>query len=106
MLERARAAGVDRRGRRRDDGAQAAEALALAERARGRRTPASASIRTRPAARPADLDELRRLLGHERAVAVGETGLDYFRDYAPHEAQRTLFERAARARRASWASPS
>jgi TatD DNase family protein len=39
------------------------------------------------------LDELRELLGHERAVAVGETGLDYFRNYAPHEAQRALFAR-------------
>jgi TatD DNase family protein len=39
------------------------------------------------------LDELRQLLGHKRAVAVGETGLDYFRNYAPHEAQRTLFAR-------------
>jgi TatD DNase family protein len=28
----------------------------------------------------------------ERAVAVGETGLDYYRDYAPREAQRTAFE--------------
>ena len=33
------------------------------------------------------------LLGHRRAVAVGETGLDYFRDYAPRDAQRRLFER-------------
>lgn len=38
------------------------------------------------------LDELRELLGHERAVAVGETGLDYFREYASHEAQHALFE--------------
>ena len=30
---------------------------------------------------------------HERAVAVGETGLDYFRDYAPRPVQRDLFER-------------
>jgi len=41
----------------------------------------------------ARLDELRRLLGHERAVAVGETGLDFFRDYAPRDDQRRLFER-------------
>jgi TatD DNase family protein len=41
---------------------------------------------------PADLDELRELLNHPRAVAVGETGLDYFRDYAPHDAQQRLFE--------------
>jgi TatD DNase family protein len=37
--------------------------------------------------------ELRDLLGHGRAVAVGETGLDFYRDYAPRDAQRELFER-------------
>jgi len=45
------------------------------------------------AAPAAALEELRRLQAHERVVAVGETGLDYFRDYAPHEAQRDLFRR-------------
>ena len=39
-----------------------------------------------------DLAELRRLLGADGAVAVGETGLDYFRDYAPRQDQRRLFE--------------
>jgi TatD DNase family protein len=39
------------------------------------------------------LDELRELLADERAVAVGETGLDFYRDYAPRERQRELFER-------------
>ena len=39
------------------------------------------------------LDELRELLADDRAVAVGETGLDYFRDYAPRERQRDLFVR-------------
>jgi TatD DNase family protein len=38
------------------------------------------------------LGELRELLSHPKAVAVGETGLDYFRDYAPHGAQRRLFD--------------
>ncbi len=37
--------------------------------------------------------ELCGLLGHDRAVAVGETGLDFFRDYAARDAQRRLFER-------------
>lgn len=38
------------------------------------------------------VQEIRDLLGHERAVAVGETGLDFFRDYAPRAAQLRLFE--------------
>jgi TatD DNase family protein len=41
----------------------------------------------------ARLPELRELLAHGRAVAVGETGLDYYRDYALREAQMELFER-------------
>jgi TatD DNase family protein len=39
------------------------------------------------------LDELRNLLADERAVAVGETGLDFYRDYAPRQRQRDLFAR-------------
>ena len=38
------------------------------------------------------VDELRELLQHEQAIAVGETGLDYFRDRAPRDRQRRLFE--------------
>jgi TatD DNase family protein len=38
-----------------------------------------------------DLDALRALLSHPRAVAVGETGLDYFRDRAPRDRQAALF---------------
>jgi len=37
------------------------------------------------------LDELRELLADERAVAVGETGLDFYRHYAPRDRQRELF---------------
>jgi TatD DNase family protein len=36
------------------------------------------------------LDELETLLASPRAVALGEIGLDYFRDRAPHPAQREL----------------
>jgi TatD DNase family protein len=39
------------------------------------------------------VDELVELLGHPRAVAVGETGLDYFHDLAPRPLQRQLFDR-------------
>ena len=41
----------------------------------------------------ADVAEVRGLLAHPKAVAVGETGLDWFRDYAPRDAQRRLFDR-------------
>jgi TatD DNase family protein len=38
-----------------------------------------------------ELAALRDLHAHPKAVAVGETGLDWFRDYAPRDDQRRLF---------------
>jgi TatD DNase family protein len=38
-----------------------------------------------------DLGELRELLSHPKAVAIGETGLDWYRDYAPRVDQRRIF---------------
>ena len=38
------------------------------------------------------VEELRELLGHARAVAVGETGLDYHYGADRRDEQRTLFE--------------
>ena len=38
-----------------------------------------------------EVDELATLFSHPKAVAVGETGLDHFRDYAPHDRQLELF---------------
>ena len=37
--------------------------------------------------------ELRALHAHPEVVAVGECGLDYFRDLSPRPAQRRAFER-------------
>ena len=39
----------------------------------------------------ADVAAVRELLAHPRALAVGETGLDWYRDYAPRARQRQLF---------------
>jgi TatD DNase family protein len=38
------------------------------------------------------LDELEPLLAHPKAVAVGETGLDFYRNLSPRDRQRMVFE--------------
>ena len=93
VLERAREAGVDRVIVVATRIAGAHDALALAEQHEG--VYACLGVHPHNANEPDvdRLDELRTLLAHERAVAVGETGLDYFREYAPHDAQQLLFDR-------------
>jgi TatD DNase family protein len=39
----------------------------------------------------ADLAELRALAAHERCAAIGESGLDFYRDTAPHGDQERAF---------------
>jgi len=39
----------------------------------------------------ATAEEIRRLGGHEKVRAIGETGLDFYRDYATPEDQRRAF---------------
>jgi TatD DNase family protein len=41
---------------------------------------------------PADLDEIERAAADPKVRALGETGLDYYRDYAPRPDQRRAFE--------------
>ncbi len=93
VVARARAAGVERIVSVGSGLESCRETLAIAGREEG--VFAALGIHPHQAADEAAgrLDELRELLGHERAVAVGETGLDFYRDYAPHDRQRELFER-------------
>jgi TatD DNase family protein len=93
VIERARKAGVERIVAVGSGIESCRNALALAERNEG--VYAALGIHPHQAAgeEAARLPELVELLGHERAVAVGETGLDFFRDYAPHAEQLLLFER-------------
>jgi TatD DNase family protein len=92
ILARAREAGVDRVIVVATSIAGAHEALALAEQHDG--VYASLGIHPHEAAGPdaVRVEELLPLLSQNRAVAVGEMGLDYFRDYAPRDVQRELFE--------------
>jgi len=93
VLARAEAAGVERVVAVATTLAGAREALALAERHGGVYACLGIHPHEAGSVESSEVDGLRPLLEHPRAVAVGETGLDYFRDYAPREAQRALFER-------------
>ncbi|RMH93830.1 hydrolase TatD [Lysobacter pythonis] len=94
VLERARAAGVGRMivtGASRE---HSPEALALARRHRGELF-ATAGVHPHHAAEyTAECDaEMRALHAQPEVVAVGECGLDYFRDFSPRPMQRKAFER-------------
>jgi TatD DNase family protein len=93
LVARARSAGVDRIVAVGSGLDSCRETLAIA--GRERRVWAALGIHPHQAGGPdaERLDELRQLLADERAVAVGETGLDFYRDYAPRDRQRELFRR-------------
>lgn len=89
VLARARAAGVARVISVGSGLASCAATLELAEREDG--VFAALGFHPHQAGEQSDLGALRELLAHPRAVAVGETGLDWFRDYAPRDRQEALF---------------
>jgi TatD DNase family protein len=93
LVSRARAVGVERIVSIGSGLDSCRETLAIAHREPG--VWASLGVHPHQAADPdaERLDELRALLADERAVAVGETGLDFYRDYAPRDHQRELFDR-------------
>jgi TatD DNase family protein len=91
LLAHARAAGVNRVITIGSGIESCRAALAIAERDAG----VFAALGIHPHQAGGDeasaLETLRELLADERAVAVGETGLDFYRDWAPHDRQRRLF---------------
>jgi TatD DNase family protein len=91
IVERAREAGVTRILTVGTTVAASRDALELAERHEG--VYAILGIHPHEAGTNDAVGELRALFEHDRAVAVGETGLDHYRDYAPRDRQRQLFER-------------
>jgi TatD DNase family protein len=91
VLARARTAGVQRCVTVSGSLADAEAAVALTGRFEG--VAAAVGVHPHEAAdAPADyLDQLRRLAGQPKVVAVGETGLDYFYDHSPRDVQRARF---------------
>jgi TatD DNase family protein len=92
LVERARAAGVTRIVTVGTGIDSCRSALAIAEEHEG--VYAALGIDPHKAAKPdaGRVDELRELLDHPKAVAVGETGLDNARRFATPDEQRRLFE--------------
>jgi TatD DNase family protein len=90
-IERAAEAGVTRILTVGTDVEDGRRALELAEKHRGVYAILGIHPHEAGTATPGDLAELRNLLAHPKAVAVGETGLDWYRDYAPRDDQRRLF---------------
>ena len=93
LIARARAAGVDRIVAVGSGIESSRAAAALAERHDG--VFAALGIHPHQAGgEEADrIEELRELAESTLAVAIGETGLDFYRDYAPHGAQTSVFRR-------------
>jgi TatD DNase family protein len=85
VLERARVAGVDRVVAIGSGLASAQATRSIAEREEG--VYVVAGVHPHQAA---DGEDPRRVVSPE-AVAVGEIGLDFFRDYAPRDVQRRVF---------------
>ena len=92
LVDRARAAGVTRIVTIGTGIDSCRAGLAIAEEHAG--VHASLGVDPHSAAGPdaGRLDELRELLAHPKAVAVGETGLDGVRRFATPEQQRALFD--------------
>jgi len=72
------------------DGFDSAErAIALAE--KYEYIWASVGIHPHDAPTPTDRERLMQLGGHPKVVAIGETGLDFFRDWSPKDLQEKWF---------------
>ncbi len=68
----------------------AKKAIALAE--KHPHVWASVGIHPHSAGDTIDFTELEKLARHPKVVGIGETGLDFFRDWAPVEKQRAIFQ--------------
>jgi TatD DNase family protein len=91
LLERARAAGVSRVVTIGTGVESCRRALAIASEEEGVWAALGVDPHQAGGEEPGRLEELRELLEHPRAVAVGETGLDNHHEHATPDEQRRLF---------------
>ncbi len=92
LVERARVAGLTRLATVGIDPDSVGRALALSE----AHEEVAAIVGRHPSSATgfaaADAEGIEVAAQHGQAVAIGETGLDYYRDHAPHSDQRRAFE--------------
>lgn len=91
VVERALAAGVTTMITTGDDLATSRLSLDLAERFPQVYAVVGVHPHWAARARPGYLGELRAMAGHPKVVAIGETGLDYFKNRSPKEDQQRVF---------------
>lgn len=89
VIERARSEQVARMVIPAVDTASARTAIALAEQHDGIYAAAGIHPESLAAWNEAQLQEIEQLAGHSKVVAIGEIGLDYYWDTAPHDVQIT-----------------
>lgn len=92
VIARARAAGVGRFVVTGSDAAHSRKALDLCTQYVGLYATAGVHPHHAKDVTATTPDELRELLENPPIVAVGECGLDYFRNFSPPQAQREVFE--------------
>ena len=91
LVARARAAGVTRIATVGTDGPSIERALAAAHEHPGVEAIVGRHPHESTGFGPADLEEIERAAADPAARAIGETGLDYYRDHAPRADQRRAF---------------
>ncbi|HZC12972.1 MAG TPA: TatD family hydrolase, partial [Thermoleophilaceae bacterium] len=92
LVERAREAGVSRIATVGTDGSSIERALATAHGHDGVIAIVGRHPHETGGFGDADIAEVERAAADPRARAIGEIGLDYYRDYAPRDDQRRAFE--------------
>ncbi|HTD76934.1 MAG TPA: TatD family hydrolase [Chloroflexota bacterium] len=92
VVARANAAGVTRMVLVGYDRASSRAAVELARRVRGARAAVGIHPNSAAEASEADFDAVAELAAAPEVVAIGETGLDYYRDHTPPERQRQAFQ--------------